>query len=261
MTTVQRVDRRRGHGQRRAAQAAEAMTSAQGGARRPLRSRQTRWAAALAGWLAARGVRPNQISVASVVFAGLAGGALALGPALGGPWHGALLVAAAAGIQLRLLCNLMDGMVAIEGGLRTKSGEVYNDLPDRVSDALILAGAGYALPWPVWGAALGWAAGLLAVLTAYVRVLGAAAGAGARFEGPMAKPQRMALLTAACLVAAVEVVAGATGPDGRGGYARPAPWTGGGAGTLAAALALIVAGCAATVVRRTRRIVRDLEAQ
>ena len=50
-------------------------------------------------------------------------------------------------------------MVAVEGGRRTKSGEVFNDLPDRLSDPLILVGAGYALPY-AWGPQLGWAAGL-----------------------------------------------------------------------------------------------------
>src|SRR5439155_1544730 len=84
-----------------------------------------------------------------------------------------------AGIQLRLLCNLLDGMVAIEGGLQSKSGDVFNEVPDRVSDALILLGAGYATAPALglaWAGALGSAAALLAVLTAYVRALGATVG-------------------------------------------------------------------------------------
>ena len=61
-----------------------------------------------------------------------------------------MFLAAAACIQLRLLCNLFDGMVAVEGGFKTKSGEIYNELPDRVADVLILAGAGYAMPSSEW---------------------------------------------------------------------------------------------------------------
>ncbi len=81
--------------------------------RRPLRSRQTRWAAALAGWLTRAGVRPNAISALSVVFAGLAGLCL-IGAASGGTGRRIVLLLATAGfIQLRLLCNLLDGMVAI----------------------------------------------------------------------------------------------------------------------------------------------------
>lgn len=42
-------------------------------ARRPIRSRNSRWATAIAGTLARRGIRPNTISVASVLFAAVAG--------------------------------------------------------------------------------------------------------------------------------------------------------------------------------------------
>ena len=53
------------------------------------------------------------------------------------------------GIQGRLICNLLDGMVAIEGGRKSKSGEIWNDFPDRLADPLVLAAAGYvaAIPW------------------------------------------------------------------------------------------------------------------
>src|SRR5437660_1436346 len=40
--------------------------------RRPLQSRQSRWASATAGWLTRRRVRPNTISLASVMFAAMA---------------------------------------------------------------------------------------------------------------------------------------------------------------------------------------------
>src|SRR6185295_13029268 len=125
------------------------------------------------------GITPNQISILSIVFAGAAGACLffvsradKLGAIL-------LLLGAAAGIQCRLLCNLFDGMVAIEGGLKSKAGEIYNELPDRFADALILIGAGYAAPTPVSGPIpwLGWLAATLAILTAYVRALGVSAGA------------------------------------------------------------------------------------
>src|SRR6185436_11680096 len=112
--------------------------------RRPLTSRNTRWAAAIANFLAQRGVRPNAISVAIVIFAMGAGLLLyfaGVGTPAPIPW---LFVGAAVLIQLRLLCNLFDGMVAIEGGFKTKSGEIFNELPDRFADAFILIGAGYS---------------------------------------------------------------------------------------------------------------------
>src|SRR5262245_61447434 len=89
--------------------------------RRPIKARDTAWAAATARWLARIGMRPNAISVLSAVFAAGAGGAFVLAGATTSPvMRAAACLLAAAGIQLRLLCNLFDGMVAVEGGYRTK---------------------------------------------------------------------------------------------------------------------------------------------
>ena len=115
-----------------------------------------------------------------------------------------LFLVAAAGIQLRLLCNLLDGMVAVEGGHRTPYGDLYNDIPDRFSDIAIFLGAGYGIAHLPYGAVLGWVAALTAVLTAYVRLLGGAIGVTQFFRGPMAKQHRMATLTAACIVSIFE---------------------------------------------------------
>jgi phosphatidylglycerophosphate synthase len=190
-----------------------------------LKSRNTAWAASLARWLVKARVRPNQISLMSVAAAAIAAFALL---------HGSYL-SAALFIQLRLLCNLMDGMVAVEGGLRSAAGEIYNDLPDRISDALILLAAGYSLPWPGYARELGWSATLLAIMTAYIRALGGACGLAQEFRGPMAKPHRMAVMTAACLLAPI---------DSR---------------VLALALIVVVAGSLLTAFLRIRRIVRQLE--
>ena len=207
-------------------------------ARRPIAGRNTRWAAATARWLAGTGIRPNHISLMSVGFGAIAGAGLAATPWVSGPVRALLLLGAAGGIQLRLLCNLFDGMVAVEGGFRTPAGEIYNELPDRFADLAILVGAGYAAgSSPV----LGWAAAVAAITTAYVRALGAAAGAGQQFVGPMAKQQRMALMTGACGVQAALVFL---------------PWR---LELVRVALGIIVAGCVVTMVRRCTRIVRVLE--
>lgn len=211
--------------------------------RRPLKSRGTRWAAAAARAVAALGLRPNQISVLSVLFAGLAGGCLVLTNCLERKSAAWLFVGAAVGVQLRLLCNMLDGMVAVEGGFRTKTGEIYNELPDRFADALILVGAGYSFGSSPTLTTLGWVATVGAVLTAYVRALGATAGAAQSFVGPMAKPHRMAAITVACLGTALSM-------SMRRSYSliEPTLW-------------IIVAGCAITVARRCLRILRELEAK
>ena len=212
-------------------------------ARRPLRSRQTAWARAAARGAVRLGLSPNAISLASVGFAALAGAALALSAGAEAPVRAGLLVLAAAAIQLRLLCNLLDGMVAVEGGRGTPSGAVYNELPDRIADTLIFVGAGASIGWVSWGWTLGWAVALVAVLTAYVRALGASLGAGHHFAGPMAKQQRMAALTAACIGSAVLAPFDPTGV------------------LMTVALVLIGVGSVVTVVRRTRLVIRALEAR
>jgi len=211
--------------------------------RRPLTSRDTKWAAALSGWLARKQIQPNLISVFSLVFASVAGLAL-IGAGGDGVVRRVLLLILAAGcIQLRLLCNLLDGMVAVEGGFKTKSGEIYNELPDRFADVVILAGAGYSLPNSLWLQTLGWMAAALAVITAYVRAMGVAAGAPQYFIGPMAKPHRMAVLTVTCVVLAVLALFKLTFD------------------LMQISLLVICAGCLVTIARRVVRIARDLESK
>lgn len=67
--------------------------------------------------LARRRVAPDHISLLSLVFAALGAAAMLASPLAPPAAGAALFVAAALCIQLRLLCNLLDGMVAIEGGL------------------------------------------------------------------------------------------------------------------------------------------------
>src|SRR4051812_31960441 len=99
--------------------------------RRPLTTRDTRWAKAVAAILARNRVPPNLISVFSVVAAGVACFAFLHSATSDGVERVVSLIAAAAFIQLRLLCNMLDGMVAIEGKMGSKTGDIYNELPDR----------------------------------------------------------------------------------------------------------------------------------
>jgi phosphatidylglycerophosphate synthase len=211
--------------------------------RRPLKTRGRPTTAALASALTRRGVRPNHVSLAGVAFALVAAGALLALPHISAPLQAALLVAAALAIQLRLLCNLLDGLLAVEGGLQSATGELYNDVPDRFADVVIIVAAGYAIVWD-WGGPLGWAAASAALLTAYVRVLGGALGARQHFLGPMAKPHRMAVLTAACLLSLVELAAAEF--EGL---------------LLAVALGVVLAGSLATFARRLSLVARELSAR
>jgi phosphatidylglycerophosphate synthase len=201
--------------------------------RRPLASRDTRWAARASAFLARSSITPNQISVVSIAFA-LAGAYLLVYlPTVAG------LVLCALCVQLRLLCNLLDGMVAVEGGKQSALGALYNEFPDRIADSLFLVALGEAAlhPW------LGWLAALLAALTAYVRVSGGSLGLAQDFRGPMAKPHRMAVMTLACLVGAVELAMRGT---------RFA---------LLLAIVVIAVGSAVTCITRSRAIAVQLRAR
>jgi phosphatidylglycerophosphate synthase len=158
--------------------------------RRPLKSRSTPWAAALTRLLLRTPITPNAVSVIGIGFAATGAGAFLLASEHRWAW-----LVAALFIQLRLLANLLDGLLAVEGGRFSATGGLYNEFPDRIEDSLLLVAAGYAAGWPE----LGWAAALMAMGTAYVRALGRSLGLPQDFCGPMAKQHRMALLTLAAL--------------------------------------------------------------
>lgn len=207
--------------------------------RRPIASRDTKWAAHVTRRLVALRVPPDAISMASVLAALLAGAAFALSAQAGPFGAGLLLVLAAALTQMRLLCNLFDGLVAVEGGMGGPTGAFWNEVPDRLSDLLILAGLGIAAgaPW------LGLLAGGLAIFTAYLREFGRAQGLGSDFSGPGAKSHRMAVVTAGALAQVAALILGLGWP-----VALWAAW-------LVAALSAI------TIARRSLRILRGLAQQ
>ncbi|MEC9244307.1 CDP-alcohol phosphatidyltransferase family protein (plasmid) [Nitratireductor rhodophyticola] len=204
--------------------------------RRPLASRDTGWAHTVTRWLAATSITPNQISMASMGFAALAGLAFWQTGETDGAARLAFLFLGGLFVQCRLLCNLFDGMVAVEAGKGSPDGAFWNEFPDRVADIAILVGVGYGVGLP----ALGWAAAGFAVLTAYVRELGRACGREADFSGPMAKPHRMAAITAAAALSLFEPL-----------------WSGHGV-VLTVALWIVALGAALTALRRSVRLVKAL---
>jgi phosphatidylglycerophosphate synthase len=203
--------------------------------RRPLGSRRSAWARKLAAWAVEKGYTPNQISQASIGFAALGCFLYMLAPASPGFLQFFWLLLAAATIQARLVCNLIDGMVAIEGGQGASDGPFWNEAPDRLSDLFLLVGAGIAAN----NAGLGTLAAALAIATAYLRELGRAEGFPPDFSGPLAKPQRMAILTVGTVIAAF--------------YASEwvLNWT----------LWIIVAGTAITILSRSMRLIKALKAK
>ena len=211
--------------------------------RRPIAARRFGIFGTMAKRLATTGVSANAISVAGMV-AGLAGGAALVATSYAtSAWLASVCFLLAAGlVPLRLLANMLDGMVAIETGTTSPTGELYNDVPDRISDAAILIGLGYAIGGNV---PLGFAAALVATMTAYIRAAGKAAGAPSQFCGPMAKQQRMAVVIVTSLLAAMLPLTKVALP----------------VGLPTVALWIITIGSAWTCVRRLRRIAVALRAK
>lgn len=194
-------------------------------ARRPIPARGHPLSRRTAAWLARTPVTPNAISLIGIVFAAAGAAALVWLP----PWGAWLCIA---GIVLRLLCNMFDGMVAVEGGKGTPAGALYNEVPDRIADSVLLIALGYAagLGW------VGWLAALAAAVTAYIRVLGGTLGLAQDFRGPFAKQHRMWWMVLACAIAPLELRFNGT------------------AHALRAGVALIAAGALLTCAMRLRAI-------
>jgi phosphatidylglycerophosphate synthase len=212
--------------------------------RRPIAARELAIFQKLANVIANLGVSPNAISIAGMIAA-MVGGAALSATSLQSPYVRLLWLAAAVLVQLRLLANMLDGMVAIRRNLASPLGELYNEAPDRISDAAVLIGAGYAAGGhPL----LGLAAALAAVFTAYVRSMVKSAGAPQDFCGPMAKQQRMFTITLLALY-------GAAAP-----LAWQPQWTIASEefGLASVVLALVLIGSIFTAIRRLVRAARHL---
>jgi phosphatidylglycerophosphate synthase len=203
--------------------------------RRPLATREIPAVKRFADLLARTSLTANQISIGGLI-AGVLAGAFLIATAQISSVAGLWWLLAVVCVQLRLAANMFDGMVALRKGERSATGELFNEVPDRVTDAATLIGFGYAV-----GASpsLGYAAACMAIFVAYVRAMGKVAGADQEFCGPMAKQHRMFLVTLTALWCGL----------------TPIKWHSIGSLTVQNfALLVILFGGGFTAIRRLRRI-------
>ena len=135
--------------------------------------------------------------------------------------------------QLRLFCSLFDGLVATARNIAPAKGEIYNEIPDRISDTVVLIGLGYSVGGDI---ALGYVAALTTIFVAYVGAMATSISTPNDFCGPMAKPQRMAVVTVLALYLAFS-------PE-----AWRLPWS-----EVQMVLLVVIIGGLLTAVRRLRR--------
>jgi len=182
-------------------------------------------------------IHPDAISYGSIVAA--MGAGICFWLSLRHPW---LLLVGTALCVLRLWLNMLDGMVAIASGKASARGEILNDLPDRISDVLIFAGIAHS---ELCNPFLAYWAAILALITAYVGMLGQAVGVKRQFIGTMSKPWRMVAL---CTGAVATFAILQTNHTTRFGPITLLDWT----------LVIILIGCVETIARRLMRIFRSL---
>lgn len=209
--------------------------------RRPIAESFRRTADAAVRFCVRAGIHPDVISYLSVA-ASLAA-AICFWRARGTPW---LLLIAPGFCYLRLWCNMLDGMVALASGKARARGEILNDLPDRISDVAIFAGAAHS-GWmhPL----LGYWAAIFALLTAYAGLLGQAIGVHREFSGVMSKPWRMVMLHVGAWLTLAGISWSANGS--RAGALAALDWT----------CLIVIAGCVQTIAVRLRRIMTALGAR
>ena len=209
--------------------------------RRPIKTRSHTWVLKFASYLNQIGLSPNQISVIGVGISFLGALSMVVVESIDTStfFAGGLLFFAAVTVQFRLLCNMMDGIVATEFGKKSKLGDLFNEVPDRIEDTLFLVAAGYATGTPA-GMVFGWLAALCAIGTAYLRLLGGLLGFEQDFSGPAAKPQRMFLLTVTLIIAAFQT------------------WLNANNSALTYGLFFILAGTLITILRRLRTLAKNM---
>jgi len=127
-------------------------------------------------------VTPNAISITSMVFALSAALCLRTTSQTDSNTARYYWIGAAVLILLRLFCNLLDGMVAFASGHFSVYGDILNKIPDRLSDVVILIGAGFAATNSTH---LGYLAAVTAILVTYMRSFGNSLGISGLFFGPI----------------------------------------------------------------------------
>lgn len=132
--------------------------------------------------LAARGITPNQVTVAALILSLVTGMLMSTYPAVRAVY---LLLPVV--LFVRMALNAIDGMLASEYDQKTKLGTFLNELADVASDAALY------LPFAVITPLLAIVVILIVVLAGLSEMAGVVAvmiGSARRYDGPMGKSDR-----------------------------------------------------------------------
>lgn len=148
--------------------------------------------------LAKAGITANQVTMAAILLSLAAGAAIAAWPV-----HPLPLILLPVILFLRMALNAVDGMLAREHGQKSRLGAILNELGDVVSDTAIY------LPFALLPGISPVAVilfCLLAVVSEMTGVVAIQIGASRRYDGPMGKSDRAALMGTLALLVGLGVV-------------------------------------------------------
>lgn len=141
------------------------------------------------------GVTPDQVTLAAVPVAILAGVCL-----LASPSAPLVLLVVPLLAVVRIVLNLIDGNLARRTGRIHPRGELFNEVGDRLADVAFLAPVAF-LPGALSQVVL--LGVMTGVMASYVGITSKAAGGERLYGGILSKPGRMALLCACCIWALI----------------------------------------------------------
>ncbi len=180
---------------------------------------------------AAAGVRPNQVTVTTILLS-LTVGAFVL---FRGDDRWPLLLIPCV-LLVRVVFNHVDGMLACEHDMKTPVGAILNEIADVVSDAALYLPLAMVPGVPAW---LVVAAVVLGLITEMAGLAAIRIGAERREDGPMGKKPRGLVFGGAALALGLGVT--------------PGPWLG---AALAATIPLLLLTIANRVVRAVKQAPR-----
>jgi len=181
--------------------------------------------------LANTGVTANQVTVAALLFSLVVGGLFALNPT--SAWAAYLVPI---WLFVRMALNAIDGMLAREHNMKSALGGVLNEIGDVVSDTALYIAFAFV---PGLSPALIIAIVVLAIFTEMAGVVAIQIGATRRYDGPMGKSDRAFVFGLLALLMGLGIEVGA--------------W-------MNAALGIVAALTAWTVINRCRKALADLSA-
>ncbi len=179
--------------------------------------------------LAARGITPNQVTLAALGLSALEGLLILAFVTSAFPLLLLPLV-----LLLRMVLNAIDGMLAREHGMESALGAILNELGDVLSDSMLYLPLAYVPGVP---AALVVVVAVLAVVGEMAGLVGLQLGGGRRYDGPMGKSDRALVFGAIGLLLGLGL--------------EPGLW-------LDALLSIVVLLLVVTVVNRARRALAEV---